>query len=723
MFDQDRVQPWIDSLQELFKDGRETYEKFLGMEKEIHQISGFLQNFTNLRYALDVSAIVAVTDVKGRIIYANNKFCELSKYSRNELLGKDHRLLNSGFHDKKFFKKMWNTINQGEVWEGEVKNRAKDGTLYWVKTTIVPFKDQDGIPVMYIAIRTDISEGKFAQERLLTALQNDFHHVVNSMHNFIFKVIRNSEGQFIYKLSDGKLAHQLELANEKTYNKSPDEVFPSDLATLITDNYKEAFKGEPVSYQYSYKDRQLLTFLSPIYRDGKVIEVIGNSNDITELQKAQEDVEFMAFHDLLTSLPNRRKFSYDLNHIINHSFDTKQNIALFFLDLDRFKQINDSLGHSVGDELIKEVSIILKRIIGSKAHIYRFAGDEFVLIFPNCNKKLVETYVKQILDVFDQSIVLPSNLQIYSTCSIGISLYPEHGEDYETLLKNADAAMYVAKTSGRNNYRIYQQEMNASKEEILLIEYHLREAIENNELELYYQPKLDLETKKINGMEALLRWNSPVFGQVPPDKFIPIAEETGLIIKIDRWVLEEACLQNKLWNESWFSSPLRIAVNISPLHFRLPNFETVVEKVLKKTGLNPQLLEIEITENSFIDQAEECIHCLNKLQQLGVTVAIDDFGKGYSSLNYLRMFPINALKIDRSFIHEVSKNKDDIAIVKAIIFLAHELNLKVVAEGIETKEVIQLLEDIGCDEIQGFYVSKPLPKKDFEAVYDRLVKG
>lgn len=721
MFDQNRVQPWIESLQELFKDGRETYEKFLKMEKDIQQISDFLQDYTNLRYALDVSAIVAVTDVKGRIIYANNKFCELSKYSRHELIGKDHRLLNSGFHNKQFFKKMWETINQGDVWEGEVKNRAKDGTFYWVKTTIVPLKDQDGHPIMHIAIRTDISEGKFAQEKLLTAIQNDFRHVVNSMHNFIFKIVRDGEGNFVYKLSDGKLAHQLGLENEKTYNKNPDEVFPSDLATLIYENYQEAFKGEPVSYQYSYKGRQLLTFLSPIYRDGKVIEVIGNSNDISDLQKAQDEIEFMAFHDLLTSLPNRRKFIYDLNHIIDDSFDKKQNISLFFLDLDRFKQINDSLGHSVGDDLIKEVSIILKRLIGSKAYIYRFAGDEFVLIFPNCNKKMAEMYVKKILAVFDQSIALPSNLQIYTTCSIGISLYPEHGEDYETLLKNADAAMYVAKTSGRNNYRIYQQEMNASKEEILLIEYHLREAIENGELELYYQPKLDLETKKINGMEALLRWNSPIFGQVPPDKFIPIAEETGLIIKIDRWVLEQACQQNKIWNDTWFSTPLRIAVNISPLHFRLPNFEKVVEKVLNKTGLNPRLLEIEITENSFIDQAEECIYCLNKLQQLGVTVAIDDFGKGYSSLNYLRMFPINALKIDRSFIHEVSKNNDDIAIVKAITFLAHELNLKVVAEGIETKEVIQLLEEIGCDEIQGFYVSKPLPKKDFEETYKRII--
>lgn len=721
MFEQSRVQPWIDSLEELFRDGRATYNNFLKLEKDIQQISTFLQDFSNLRYALDVSAIVAVTDVKGKIIYANDKFCELSKFSRKELLGKDHRILNSGFHDKQFFRKMWKTINNGEVWDGEVKNRAKDGTYYWVKTTIVPLKDQLGKPLMHFAIRTDISEGKFAQEQLLTAIQNDFHHVVNSMHNFIFKVIKNEDGKFIYKLSDGKLAHQLGLNNEKMYDKSPEEIFPPEMAAIIEKNYKEAFRGEPVSYHYTYKGLQLLTFLSPIYRDGKVIEVIGNSNDVTELQKAQDEIEFMAFHDLLTSLPNRRQFSYDLNHIIEISASRKQKIAVFFLDLDRFKQINDSLGHTIGDDLIKEVSIILKRIIGDKAQIYRFAGDEFVLIYPNINEKIVIEYVKQILAVFDQSIALPSNLQIYSTCSIGISMYPDHGKDYETLLKNADAAMYVAKTCGRNNYRIYQHEMNDSKEEIMLIEHHLRNAIENNELELYFQPKLNLMSKEINGMEALLRWNSPVFGQVPPDKFIPIAEETGLIIKIDRWVLEQACRQNKEWNDTTFVLPLRVAVNISPLHFRLPNFENVVEQVLMKTGLKPELLEIEITENSFIDQTDECIHCLNRLQEIGVSVAIDDFGKGYSSLNYLRKFPINALKIDRSFIHEVSKNNDDIAIVKAITFLAHELNLKVVAEGIETKEVIQLLEDIGCDEIQGYYVSKPLPKKEFELVYHRLL--
>lgn len=721
MFEPNQVQPWIDTLHELFKNGHTNYRNFLEMEKDIKKMSAFLIDFSNLKHALDVSAIVAVTNTSGKIIYANDKFCELSKYSREELLGKDHRILNSGYHDKKFFNKLWETISNGEVWEGEVKNKAKDGEFYWVKTTIVPFTDHTDTPVMHIAIRTDISEGKFAQEQLVTALQNDFRHVVNSLNNLIFKVTKDEEGNFIYKLNEGKLGYELGLEEEKMLNRSPNEVFPREIAQMLVKKYEQAFLGNPASYDYSFRERQLLTYLSPIYRDGKVIEVIGCINDITDLHHAQEEVEFMAFHDLLTSLPNRRKFCDDLNHMIKNSYERNQKIAVFFLDLDRFKQINDSLGHTVGDELIKEVSMLLRKVAGPNAEIYRLAGDEFVIVYTDIiDEEMVKENAQKILALFDKSILLPTNLQIYTTCSVGVSIFPEHGETSDDLLKNADAAMYAAKESGRNNYRIYKHEMNDSIEEALLIEHHLRKAVDNNELELYYQPKLDLVSKEINGMEALLRWDSPVFGKVPPDKFIPIAEETGLIIKIDSWVLEKACQQNKEWNDSWFSSPLRVAVNISPLHFRLPNFQNVVNKVLKKTGLEPHLLEIEITENSFIDHTAECIECLKKLREMGITVAIDDFGKGYSSLNYLRKFPINALKIDRSFIHEVSKNKDDIAIVKAITFLAHELNLKVVAEGIETKEVIELLEEIGCDEIQGYYVSKPLPKKYFEEVYLKL---
>ncbi|WP_419393897.1 EAL and GGDEF domain-containing protein [Cytobacillus praedii] len=719
MFDQNQVKPWIDSLQEIFRNSRSNYNNLLQMEKDFQQIGAFLEDYANLRYALDASVIVAVTDTSGKIIYANKKFCELSKYDMEEIVDQNHKILNSGYHEKSFFRRMWQTINKGEIWEGEVKNKAKDGSFYWVKTTIVPLKDQDGKPVMHIAIRTDISEGKLAQEKLVEALQNDFTHVVNSMNNLIFKVTKDPDGNFVYILNEGKLAYRLGLENEKMRNKKPDEVYPIEIANMLKSKYDHAFLGQPITYNYAYKERQLLTYLSPIYRDGKVVEIIGCTNDITELHQVQEEVEFMAFHDILTSLPNRRKFCDDLHHLMKHS---NKKIAVFFLDLDRFKQINDSLGHTVGDQLIQAVAKKLKQGIRSDAEIYRLAGDEFIIIYPEMiSSDMASKYAAEILTIFEQPIHLDRN-EIITTCSLGISFYPEHGEDSDSLLKKADIAMYAAKLKGRNHFCIYEQEMNQANEEALLIENHLRKAIDNKELELYFQPKLELNTRKINGMEALLRWKSPMFGNIPPDKFIPIAEDTGLIIKIDNWVLEMACAQNKEWNQSCFSSPLRVAVNISPLHFRLPNFHRVVEEVLEKTGLDPHLLELEITENSFIDNIDECIECLEKLRKMGVGVAIDDFGKGYSSLNYLRKFPIHSLKIDRSFIHEVSKNREDIAIVKAITFLAHELNLKVVAEGIETKEVIDILEDIGCDEIQGYYISRPLPKQEFETIYRTFIR-
>lgn len=449
MFDPNQVQPWIDTLEELFKIGDINYKHFFQMEQDIQKMRKFLVDYSNLKYALDVSAIVAVTDKRGRILYANDKFCELSKYSHEELIGKDHRILNSGYHDKQFFKKMWETIIKGEVWEGEVKNKAKDGSFYWVKTTIVPFKDHKGNPVMHIAIRTDISEGKFAQEQLVTALQNDFRHVVNSLNNLIIKVTKDEAGNFIYKLNEGKLAYELGLEEENMRNKSPYEIFPREIAKMLEAKYELAFLGTPASYDYSFHDRQLLTNLSPIYRDGKVIEVIGCINDITDLHKAQEEVEFMAFHDLLTSLPNRRKFRDDLNHMIVNSSKNNQKIAVFFLDLDRFKQINDSLGHTVGDELIKEVSILLRKVVGPRANIYRLAGDEYVIVFSDIvDEEMVEEHARKILSLFDKSILLSTNLQIYTTCSVGISIFPDHGETSEALLKNADAAMYAAKESG-----------------------------------------------------------------------------------------------------------------------------------------------------------------------------------------------------------------------------------------------------------------------------------
>jgi diguanylate cyclase (GGDEF)-like protein/PAS domain S-box-containing protein len=721
LFDNNDLHATIQRFQELINEctvGHQLHK----LEPYIEQILHFLNDFSNLKNALDVSIIVAVTDVKGDIIYANEKFCEISKYRREELMGQNHRILKSGYHDKAFFRNMWKTIANGNIWEGEVKNKAKDGTLYWVKTTIVPIMNDQNKPVMYIAFRTDITEGKLAQEELVTALRNDFRLVVNSMYNVIFKAVKDDEKGYIYVLSEGQLGNQLGIEGAKMLGKSPKEVYPLRLAEMLEEKYRKAFLGEPVTYTYTFNQTDLLTYLSPVYEDGKIVEIIGVINDITELSAAQEEIKFMAFHDMLTNLPNRRKFKDDLTELINKCSRDNSKFAVFFIDLDRFKQINDSLGHTIGDTLIQAVASRLDSFIRKSGQLYRFAGDEFVILRPfNSQTESVSKIAVQILEGFEQSFQLSDSLEMYTTVSIGISIFPDHGKDNDSLLKNADTAMFVSKSESRNTFNVYRPEMNQNHEEILLIEQYLRNAIENHELELYFQPKLNLHTGKVDGMEALLRWKSPSLGMVPPDKFIPIAEETGLIMKIDDWVLEEACRQNEKWNKELFLEPIRVAVNISPVHFRLPNFVSVIENVLEKTGLKPELLEIEITEGSFIENVEECIESLNKLRQLGVSVAIDDFGKGYSSLNYLRKFPITSLKIDQTFIQEVAQNSEDVAIVKAIIYLSHELNLKVVAEGTETEEVVDLLKELGCHEVQGFYFSRPLSKGDFEQRYQTMI--
>lgn len=709
LFASEPLESLIKKLDELLKN-KDRVLSSDQLESYLKQIIERLKEYSYLLYGLDKSVIVAATDVKGNIIYANDKFCEISKYTKEELIGQNHRILKSGYHDKDFFRNMWKTISQGKIWNGQVKNKAKDGKYYWVQTTIVPIINEQRKPILYIAFRTDITEGRLAIERLLVALQNDFHLVVNSMYNLVFKVRKDAKKNYVYVLNEGQLAKTLGLEKGNMFRKSPQEIFPPEVATMMEAKYENVFNGKTESYTYSFKGHMLLTHLSPVYTNGKIEEIIGTVSDITELHQAQEEIKYIAYHDMLTELPNQRKLKEDLSQWISQ----KEKFAVLFVDLDRFKQVNEAAGHTIGDLLIKEVSIRLKVVVGEKGLIYRFAGDEFIILFPYANEqKELEDFASNILSIFQREYILSTFHKFYVSACIGISIFPDHGLDHDTLLKNSNRAMFFAKNEQRNTYKIYHPDMN-NDDEIVLIERHLIQAIENNEFELYYQPKLHLSSGKLVGMEALLRWKSPVLGNVPPDKFISIAEDAGLIIKIDEWVLEKACEQNKKWIDSGLFPPMRIAVNISPIHFKLPGFVSRVKEILWKTGLDPNFLEIEITENSFLDHTEECIFSLSQLKQMGVHVSIDDFGKGYSSLNYLRKLSISSLKIDKSFIRGMLENCEDIAIVRAIIYLSHELNLKVIAEGTETKEVIDLLKELGCDEAQGYYISKPISKNEFE---------
>jgi len=550
----------------------------------VNQMNYSLKELQDIFSAMNSSIIVAITDRTGKITFVNDHFCKISKYTREELVGQDHRLLNSGFHPKSFFREMWKTIGNGDMWNGEVCNRAKDGSLYWVKTTIFPFLDERGKPYQYIAIRVDITA-----------------------------------------------------------------------------------------------------------------------------QKDIKKITHIAYHDELTGLPNRRKLEQRLENEFHQSRRTGEKFALFFIDVNRFKHINDGLGHIIGDMFLVEMSNRLRNIDHTSNSFYRHNSDEFVMILNDVNR--IDEMAKEIIGVFNESFIVDT-YEFYASISIGISVFPDHANSVEELLKNADIAMYAAKSTRGNQYRLYRDNMDEANDKWLLLETKLHQALKQDRLELHYQPKIDLKTDSVIGMEALLRWYDPELGHIPPDRFIPFAEDCGLINDIGVWVLRKACAQARQWNESHDLS-LRVAVNISPIHISTGGFVDMVRSVIAETGIDPNLLEIEITEMSMLDYTEDLIDTIKQLRELGITISLDDFGTGYSSLNYLKKFPVDVLKIDRAFVRDIVPEKSGIAMISAMISLAHALNLQVVAEGVEEEAELNVLREHGCEYVQGYYFSKPLSVEDF----------
>ena len=411
--------------------------------------------------------------------------------------------------------------------------------------------------------------------------------------------------------------------------------------------------------------------------------------------------------DPLTKLPNRYLLQKQLEEILVNSQKNDKIFAVLYMDLDRFKFVNDTLGHSYGDLLLQQASERLKNSIGDVHILARMGGDEFVCILRNLeNEADAEKIAKGIISDFSQPFSL-HDIEIHISTSIGISLFPYDGDDGEILLTNADSAMYRAKKKGRNQYEKANVEANAGCFERLIIENELRKALEKNELSLNFQPQLDIKHEKIIGFEALLRWNHPDLGNIPPAEIIPIAEETGLILPIGDWVLKNACLKLKEWEKAGFHS-LRIAVNLSAQQFLQKNMVEKIKDVIKETSINPEYLELEITEGVVIHDVDSAISVLQQLKDIGIQISIDDFGTGYSSLNYLKKLPVNTLKIDRSFIFDIDTNPSSKALTSAITTMAHDLKLNVVAEGVETYKQLSYVKKSSCDVIQGYYFSRPL---------------
>lgn len=437
------------------------------------------------------------------------------------------------------------------------------------------------------------------------------------------------------------------------------------------------------------------------------IEVSLFIKDMTYQRQTEAEIKQLAYFDPLTNLENRTYFKSQIEQIILEN--TYDQFALLFLDLDGFKQVNDSLGHSVGDELLVVIS---KRIVNTlrgtdrDTHICRFGGDEFVLMLGGVNQDQVPTISLRLLRQIERLVKFQED-ELKVSGSIGIALYPQHGSDVDTLLRHADTAMYQSKDSGKNTYSIYNDVMEERLSKRLLLEKHLRRAISFNEFALVYQPKIDILTGSVVGVEGLLRWSNPVLGLVPPDEFIPIAEESNLIIDIGNWVAEHCIEQLSQWKETSYKE-LHIAINVSSQQLQHPDFLQSISSMMKSNHLSPSLLEIELTERTIMSNAEENIRRFNEIRAQGFELSVDDFGTGYSSLSYLKKFPLSILKIDKSFVDGLPVDDEDVSIAKAILSLAHNLNMRVVAEGVETPEQLVFLKDLSCNLAQGYYISRPL---------------
>ncbi len=574
-----------------------------------------------------------------------------------------------------------------------------------------------------LMIDRDISDRK-QTEKAMIEKEELLQLVLDNIPQYIFWKDRNS----VYLGCNRNFAiiagfnNPLEIVGKTDYDlpwkKEESDFFRECDARVMETDTPEYHIIEPL-LQADGKQSWVNTNKIPLHdAQGNVVGILGTFEDITERQRVEEKIRYQAMHDLLTGLPNRTLFNEQLSVSLTQACNSQSMLAVMFLDLDRFNTINDTLGHAVGDRLLQEVAKRLSSCLRQNDILARWGGDEFTLLVSKTNSAdEVAKIAQRILNVLKPAFNLEGYSQacrstsLHISSSIGITLYPQDGEDAETLLRNADAALHRAKQQGRNNFQFYTAAMNSQACELLVLENELHHALKRREFVVYYQPQVNTTTGEITGMEALVRWQHPKFGLVAPDKFIPLAEETGLIVPIGEWVLKTACAQNKAWQDAGLS-PLRVAVNLSVRQFQQPLLLNIVSQTLQETGLSPQFLELEITETIAMHNVELTKAILSELHQMGVYLSIDDFGTGYCSLGYLKQFPLHTLKIDKSFVRDLATDPQNAGIINAIMMLGRGFNLRVIAEGVETEAEKDCLRSFQCEEMQGYLSSPPLPAEE-----------
>lgn len=703
---------WINLTVSLVRDEKGNPKYFISVIEDIGGRKRAEAQMRQLSSAVEQTAdSVLITDRNGVIQYVNPAFEEVTGFSRKEAVGNKPSLVKSGKHDQEFYRRLWQTIREGRVFRDVLINRKKDGSLFYEQKTVTPLKDPNGNITHFVSTGKDVTARMQAMEALRESERSLAHaqhiaHLGNWDWNIVANELRWSDE--IYRIF-GLTPQQF----GATYEAFLNSVHPDDRQIIIDAVNKAVYQKHPYSIDHRVvrpdgmerivHEQAEITFDG----NGKAIRMIGTVQDVTEFRHAQERLNYLAHYDTLTGLPNRVLLYDRLNQDMIEADRHEHLVAMMFLDLDRFKIINDTLGHETGDALLKEVAERLKTCVRAGDTISRLGGDEFTVVLANvAHVDDVAHVAQKIIDSF----VPPFNIagrELFISTSIGITLYPFDDNNLESLLRNADAAMYHAKEMGRNTFQFYTAELNRRTAKRLQLETALRHALERHELLLHYQPQVNLKTGRIIGAEALLRWQHPEMGLIPPLDFIPLAEETGLIIPIGEWVLRTACAQAKVWGDAGFRH-LQVAVNLSGRQFQHHNLAKLVKNVLKDTGLDPRYLDLELTESLLMHNTDTTLAAMDELHALGVAFSMDDFGTGYSSLSYLKRFPIDTLKIDQSFVRDIPQDPGDAAIAQAIIAMAHSLDIRVIAEGVETVKQLSFLRSHKCDGMQGYYFSKPV---------------
>jgi diguanylate cyclase (GGDEF)-like protein/PAS domain S-box-containing protein len=661
---------------------------------------------------------IVVVNQHGKIVLLNVQAEKQFGYSREELIGKMVTdIIPEGFAERLIAE---GTLTAAEALPqqlgtgSDLTGQRKDGSRFPIELAVIFLNSDQGILVMAavhdLSVRKidELEEKEYAQITLNSigdpVICADMAGNVTFLNVIAEKMTGWSRLEAagrpiieVLRIVDATSRKTIEIPMERSVQQNQTTYLQSNAILIRRDGIEIPIEDS----------------VAPIHnREGKITGVVIVCRDVSAARAMAVQVAHAAEHDFLTGLPNRMVFNDRLSQAIVSARRHRKHVAVLYLDLDGFKHINDSLGHPIGDKLLQSIS---KRLIGCVREsdtVSRQGGDEFVVLLSEVqHAEDASIIAKKILqEVAEAHLIDQRDLHI--TASIGVSVFPGDGQNAENLVKNADIAMYQAKENGPQSYRFFTRAMNVRAVERQSIEESLRRALERQEFALHYQPKIDLKTGEITGAEALLRWTHPTRGLISPAEFIPVAEDCGLILPISKWVLREACKQARAWVDAGLP-PVTMAVNVSAMDFRDDNFLERVFAVLSETGLDPQFLELELTESVLMKRAESAASVLQTLRAKGVQVAVDDFGTGYSSLSYLRKFPINALKIDQSFVHQITTTPDDTAIVTAVISMGRSLKLRVVAEGVETQEELAFLQDLQCDEAQGFYFGRPMPPKEF----------